>query len=88
MHPFPALVLLDLNLPEMPGFEVLKRIRENPAHAQLPVVVFTSSEREEDRARAHELGASDFLKKPNLVAGFEEAVRRISSHVWTAEGAK
>lgn len=64
-HPLPTLVLLDLNLPQVNGFDVLKWIRAHPAHTSLPVVVFTSSEREEDRTRARALGATDFVKKPN-----------------------
>ncbi len=63
----------------MPGFEVLKWIRAHPTHARLPVVVFTSSEREEDRARAQELGASDFLKKPSSLAGFHEVALKLAS---------
>jgi CheY-like chemotaxis protein len=70
-------VLLDLNLPEVHGFDVLKWIRAHPIHTSLPVVVFTSSEREEDQARAKLLGASDFIKKPDASAGFREVARRL-----------
>src|SRR5512138_919827 len=59
-YPLTAVVLLDLNLPEVHGFDVLKWIRAQPVHSGLPVVVFTSSAREEDRARALELGASEY----------------------------
>src|ERR1043165_4456184 len=46
-HPMPALILLDLNLPEVHGFDVLRWIRAHPMHRELPVVIFSSSEREE-----------------------------------------
>ncbi len=77
-HPKPSVVLLDLNLPEIHRFDVLKWIRAHPLHSELPVVVFTSSEREEDRARAELLGANEFLQKPNSVGGFEGVARRLS----------
>jgi CheY-like chemotaxis protein len=62
-HPFPALVLLDLNLPRKTGFEVLKWIREQPAYPMLPVIVYTSSAEESDRKNAHHLGANKFITK-------------------------
>jgi CheY-like chemotaxis protein len=77
-HPAPGVVLLDLNLPEIHGFDVLEWIRAHPRHSALPVVVFTSSEREEDRARAKLLGADDFVLKPNSPNGFKEVARRLN----------
>ena len=77
--PFPALVLLDLNLPMVSGFEVLKWIRQRPACATLPVAVFSSSWRGEDRAVAHGLGANEYFEKPKsgmffplIVAGLRD----------------
>jgi len=60
----PQLVLLDLKMPRMDGLEVLRRIRADEAMAQLPVVVLTSSERQEDREAALRLGATWFVCKP------------------------
>ncbi len=77
-YPLPAVVLLDLNLPEVHGFDVLKWIRAQPAHSGLPVVVFTSSALEEDRHRAELLGANDFVQKPGMPDGFQELARRLS----------
>ncbi len=75
--PLPAVVLLDLNLPEVHGFDVLKWIRAQPVHRGLPVVVFTSSAREEDRVKARELGANEFVQKPMRPDGFQEVARRL-----------
>ena len=75
--PLPAAVLLDLNLPEIPGFDVLSWIRGHPDYRELPVVVFSSSTREEDKARARKLGASEFLAKPNNPARFRDVVREL-----------
>ncbi len=77
-NPLPAVVLLDLNLPEVHGFEVLKWIRAEPAHRTLPVVVFTSSAREEDRRQAELLGASDFVQKPVMLDGLQGLVRKLA----------
>lgn len=74
----PSLVLLDLNLPEMPGFEVLKWIRSQPHFATLPVVIFSSSEREDDQIQARELGANGFIKKPASGFAFSDVVQEIS----------
>lgn len=76
-YPLPAVVLLDLNLPEVHGFEVLKWIRGQPAHSALPVVVFTSSAREEDRQRAELLGASDYVQKPGVMGGLQDVARKV-----------
>jgi CheY-like chemotaxis protein len=59
----PNLLLLDLNMPKMDGFEVLQWIKDKPKLRELPVVVFSSSDREEDRSRALELGAQDYIVK-------------------------
>lgn len=62
--PLPELVILDVMLPVMSGFEVLARMRETPALANLPVVLLTGSSREEDVLRGLEAGATDYLTKP------------------------
>ena len=67
-HPLPGLVLLDLNLPYWSGFEVLEWIRQQPQLRGLPVVVFTSSNRPDDIARAYDLGANGYVVKPNALA--------------------
>jgi CheY-like chemotaxis protein len=73
-YPVPSVVLLDLNLPQVPGFEVLKWMRKHPDYARTPVVVFSSSTREDDRVKALELGASEFVSKPGSWLEFGEVV--------------
>jgi CheY-like chemotaxis protein len=60
----PDLFLLDLNLPRRPGDEVLAQIRESSRCCHIPVIVITSSDSPQDRARARELGASFYFRKP------------------------
>jgi len=60
----PDLFLIDLNLPRRPGDEVLARIRQSSRCAHVPAIVITSSDSPKDRARARELGASFYFRKP------------------------
>jgi diguanylate cyclase (GGDEF)-like protein len=60
----PDILLLDLVMPELDGFEILKQLRGNPETTHLPVVVLTSSSDCETKLKALELGATDFLAKP------------------------
>lgn len=60
----PDLILLDLNLPDRGGFEVLEEIRGNPTTRLLPVVMLAGQGTSEERIRAYRVGATDFLAKP------------------------
>jgi CheY-like chemotaxis protein len=63
-HPLPSVIFLDLKLPYITGFEVLKFIRSKPTLAKMPVIILTSSSEDRDRLRASELGATAYLVKP------------------------
>lgn len=60
----PDLVLLDVMMPGMDGFEVLARIRENPQTAHIPVIMVTALSALQDKVRCQEAGADDFVSKP------------------------
>jgi CheY-like chemotaxis protein len=77
VYPLPELVLLDLRLPGMHGFEVLKWIRRHPRLAKLPVVMVTGMEVAGDVGRAQELGATAFLAKPFSFAKLVEMAEHI-----------
>jgi chemotaxis family two-component system response regulator Rcp1 len=66
-HPFPDILLLDLNMPRKNGFEVLEWIRQDAKCSRLVVHVFTSSSHEADVRRAYDLHANTFLLKPSRV---------------------
>ncbi|WP_309381475.1 response regulator [Cerasicoccus frondis] len=70
----PDLLLLDLKLPGMSGFELLEEIRETPRFAALPTVVFSTSNARHDVERAYQLGANSYLKKPMEFADFRQMV--------------
>jgi CheY-like chemotaxis protein len=67
-HPLPQLLLLDLNMPRLNGFDVLKWVREQPGMSDLLVVIFSSSEEPRDMNRAYGLGANSYLVKPHSMA--------------------
>jgi len=60
----PDIILLDVMMPEMDGFEVCRRVKQNPATAHIPIVMVTSLTDRADRVRGLESGADDFLSKP------------------------
>jgi len=76
-RPLPSVVLLDLNLPKIPGLEVLKRLREQARTRLLPVVVLTSSGEETDRLRSYLHGANAYVRKPVEFAEFADAVKTL-----------
>ena len=80
-HPLPRLVLLDLKMPRVNGFEVLAWLRKNQDFKCVPVVVLTSSNHEADVRRAYELGANSYLVKP---VGFDALVELLKAieHYW------
>ncbi len=66
----PALIVLDLNLPQHDGAEILQRIRQTRALAAVPVVVLTSSDSPRDQLTALESGASRYIRKPSNLQDF------------------
>jgi CheY-like chemotaxis protein len=64
LYPAPGLILLDLKLPYLDGFEVLRWIRERPELEIVPVIILTSSNQEKDIETAYRCGANSYLVKP------------------------
>jgi CheY-like chemotaxis protein len=63
----PDLILLDINMPGLSGFDVLKKLKDDRRLARIPVVMLTSSELSSDVAKAYELGASGYISKPSYM---------------------
>lgn len=78
----PDLILMDVMMPVMTGYEVCRMIRENPEWIDIPVLFVTSQTSTDSRAAAFAAGATDFLTKP-IVA--EELITRVSTHIKTSE---
>ncbi|MCK6583865.1 MAG: response regulator, partial [Anaerolineales bacterium] len=60
----PDLILLDVMMPDMDGFEVTRRLRKNPATASIPILMFTAKTQLDDKVTGFEVGADDYLTKP------------------------
>src|SRR3954471_22855628 len=76
-HPFPRLLLLDIKMPYLNGFEVLKWIRSHQECAVVPIVMMSSSKLGSDVETAYRLGANAYLYKPATFANLVESITRL-----------
>ena len=76
----PRLILLDLNLPDMSGLDILREVKADPALRRIPVVVLTSSESETDVVRSYDLHAAGYVTKPIDYADFVRVVIGIEDY--------
>ncbi len=75
----PALILLDIMLPDLDGFEVFSRLRQNPLTARIPVIAVTAMARPEDQERLLSAGCNEYVTKPYMVDDLEDLLRRYLS---------
>jgi CheY-like chemotaxis protein len=73
--PRPDLILLDLNLPRKSGLEIIAQVKANDALKDIPVIILTTSDRNEDVTRCYQLGANSYLTKP---VQFDDCVKLIA----------
>ena len=73
----PMLILLDLNLPDMTGVEILKIIKENEHLRRAPVVVLTTTDDQREIQRCYDLGCNVYITKPVNYEGFSNAIRQL-----------
>ena len=79
-HPFPRLLLLDLKMPKLDGFDVLRWLQNQPALRRLIVTVLSSSDEPKDIDRAYDLGANSYLVKPSRTEGFREIAEKVHGY--------
>lgn len=82
-YPVPDMVLLDLKLPGIDGFEVLEKIKSTPVLKRMPVIILTSSKEEADRSLSYDIGTNSYLIKPISFDGFLDVVKQISNYWFT-----
>jgi two-component system, response regulator len=73
----PQVILLDLKLPKVDGFDVLRKMRADERTKRLPVVILTSSNEEQDRISGYDLGANSYVRKPVEFGSFLDAVKQL-----------
>ncbi len=78
-HPLPALIVLDLKMPRMTGFDVLSWLRSQPGLRQIPAVVLSSSSYPQDIQQAVELGAREYYIKPHSLAELSQVLQTAAS---------
>ncbi len=76
--PAPRLIFLDINMPKMNGLEVLRRLKNDPEKRRIPVVILTTSRREQDKIEGYNLGVNSYIVKPVDFTKFMEAVSTIN----------
>ena len=79
----PEIVLLDINMPKKNGFEVLEAMKKDPRLQSLPVVMLTTSHREEDVVRAYAKGACSYIHKLVDLDEFKQLIKQFE-HYWTS----
>ena len=78
--PRPLIVLLDLKLPKIDGFGVLKRIRETDGLRTLPVVILTSSDTDDDINRSYALGVNSYVRKPVAFESYKSTIGALGQY--------
>ncbi len=81
--PRPGLILLDINLPKLSGHEVLKRIKADDSLRAIPVVMLTTSDRDEEVAASYKSGVNSFVTKPVKFSDFLERIKNVKGY-WIA----
>ena len=79
-YPLPSLILLDLNMPLMDGREALGAIKKDPELRQIPIIVLTTSQAEEDIQDTYDLGITGFITKPMTFSGLVDVMKSVGNY--------
>jgi CheY-like chemotaxis protein len=81
----PALLLLDIKMPKVDGIEVLKTVKADPSLKKMPVIMITTTDDPREIERCHELGCSNYIKKPIDYDKFVDAIRKLGLFLLVVE---
>jgi two-component system response regulator len=76
----PGFILLDLNMPKKDGREVLRELKQNPQFKKIPVIIFSTTNNEQEMRRCYECGANSYITKPNSFEGLIKTVSVLRSY--------
>lgn len=82
----PDLILLDVMMPDMDGYEVTRRLRQNPSTANTPILMFTAKTQLDDKVVGFEVGANDYLTKPTHPSELQTRVKTLLARVGKKKG--
>ena len=77
---YPRFILLDLNMPKKDGREVLRELKQHPDLKKIPVVIFSTTNNEQEMRRCYELGANSYITKPNSFESLLKTVAALRSY--------
>ena len=80
-YPFPGVVLLDVRMPRLDGFEVLAYLKRDPELMKIPVIMLTSTDNQNEINRAYEMGANGYVVKPVSVESFIDRVVKLGMFI-------
>jgi CheY-like chemotaxis protein len=81
LYPFPGVVLLDVRMPRLDGFEVLAYLKRDPELMKIPVIMLTSTDNQNEINRAYEMGANGYVVKPVSVESFIDRVVKLGMFI-------
>ncbi len=76
----PGLILLDISMPKITGFDIIKKLKADPNLKKIPIIMLTASSDEEDIANSYESGAFSYITKPLTFDGFVKVIERFKIH--------
>ena len=83
---YPRFILLDLNMPKKDGREVLRELKQHPDLKKIPVVIFSTTNNEQEMRRCYELGANSYITKPNSFESLLKTVAALRSYWMHSSG--
>ena len=84
-YPLPSVVLLDVRMPRLDGFEVLAHLKGDPKLMRIPVIMLTSTDNQNEINRAHEMGANGYVVKPVSIESFVDRVVKLGMFIEVIE---
>jgi len=84
-YPLPSVVLLDVRMPRLDGFEVLAYLKRDPELMKIPVIMLTSTDNQKEINRAYEMGANGYVVKPVSIGSFVDRVVKLGMFIEVIE---
>lgn len=76
----PCMIILDLNMPRLDGLQTLNEIKKEPKYTKIPIVIFTTSDNDDNKRNSYSSGAADYVIKPSTMKEFVSAAQKILTY--------